>query len=301
MESTHHHIHHDAKGKKLIWTIVLNMLITVSQFVGGIMSGSLALLSDALHNFSDVSALLISYVAAKLSKRKQSISHTYGYKRAEILAALVNAIMLIFIGGFLLIEAYDRFGNPREVGSKIVIGLALLSIVLNGLSVLILRNETDNNMNIQSAYLHLFTDMLSSVGVLIGGLLMYYYQIYWVDGIISIGIAIYLILMSWKLIRKTLAIIMQFVPEGVDIPTLAGDVDAMDGVQKIHHVHVWQLNDTEIHLEAHLTMDADLKLSQTSEILKAVCQLLGEKYGINHVMLQPEYDPSDVQVEVSEA
>ena len=162
---SHNHSHGDLKGRNLFISILLNILITIAQVIGGIVSGSLALLSDALHNFSDVLSLIISYIANILSKRKASTSRTFGYKRAEIIAAFINASTLIIVAVLLIIEAIKRFQNPQEIESNLVIWLSILGIVANGLSVLLLKKDAEKNMNMRSAYLHLLTDMLASVAV----------------------------------------------------------------------------------------------------------------------------------------
>ena len=167
----HSHSHNDLKGRNLLISIVLNLLITVSQAIGGLVSGSLSLLSDALHNFSDVLSLVVSYVADRYSKKSASTEKTFGYKRAEIIAAFVNAASLLIVALYLIYEAVFRFLNPQEIKSGIVIWLALLGIVANGISVLLLRKDAKENMNMRSAYLHLITDMAASVAVLIGGFL----------------------------------------------------------------------------------------------------------------------------------
>ena len=180
MEHNHNHNHsHGVEGKNLLFSIVLNLIITLAQVVGGIISGSLALISDALHNFSDVLSLVFSYIANRLAKREASVNQTFGYKRAELIAAFVNAMTLIIVALLLIYEAIVRFFNPQIIASNLVIWLSILGIVVNGLSVLMLKKDADKNLNMKSAYLHLFTDMLASVAVLVGGLLMKYYQCFW--------------------------------------------------------------------------------------------------------------------------
>src|SRR5690606_4178020 len=170
--SHHHHHHSNGKDRNLMISIVVNILITAAQVVGGLVSGSLALLSDALHNFSDVISLVVSYVASKLSKQKASITRTFGYKRAEILAAFINASTLVIVAIILIIEAIKRFNNPETIESNLVIWLSIIAIIGNGVSVILLKKDAENNINMRSAYLHLLTDMLASVAVLVGGLLM---------------------------------------------------------------------------------------------------------------------------------
>lgn len=216
----HHHDHHhhgDLKGRRLIITIVLNVFITLSQAVGGLISGSLALLSDALHNFSDVIALIISYLADKLASREFSHDKTFGYKRAEILAAMINAASLLVIGVYLIKEAIVRLYVPVPIASGWVIYLALLSIVLNVASVLLLKDDAAENMNIRSAYLHLFSDVITSVAVLAGGLAIKYLELTWVDSLLTILIAIYLIYASFGILMETIRVVMQFAPAGIKL------------------------------------------------------------------------------------
>lgn len=293
---SHNHQHHHPKlsGKNLLFTIVLNIGITIAQLVGGFISGSLALLSDAVHNLSDVLALIISYVANWLSRqKKQNLGQTFGYKRAEIIAAFFNAATLIIIAVFLAIEAIKRFTNPIEIGSNLVIWLALIGIIGNGLGVLLLKKDAAHNLNMKSAYLHLLTDMLTSVAVLIGGLLMKFYQIYWVDAILTLVISIYLIYMSWRIFVDSLKILMLFAPDHIIIKDVEKAILEIPKIRNIHHVHVWQLNDHTIHFEAHIEFKADVKLSEFDVICAKIEQVLAHTFDIHHSNLQPEYNRDD--------
>ncbi len=294
-EHNHSHGHSDLKGRNLVISIFLNILITVAQVVGGLLSGSLALLSDALHNFSDVISLIISYIANKLAKKKASFHKTFGYKRAEILAAFINASTLIVVAILLIIEAVDRFQNPQEIESNIVIWLSLIAILGNGFSVLLLKKDAETNMNMKSAYLHLLTDMMASVAVFIGGLLMKYYQLYWVDSILTFIIALYLIWMGFDLLKDSTKVLMLFTPDTVPIKKIVDEINAFDSIKNVHHVHVWQLNEDEIHLEAHIDFNENITLSQFDAVLHDIEDLVFNKYDINHVNIQPEYGKDDVK------
>ena len=294
-EHNHSHGHSDLKGRNLVISIFLNILITVAQVVGGLLSGSLALLSDALHNFSDVISLIISYIANKLTKKKASFHKTFGYKRAEILAAFINASTLIVVAILLIIEAVDRFQNPQEIESNIVIWLSLIAILGNGFSVLLLKKDAETNMNMKSAYLHLLTDMMASVAVFIGGLLMKYYQLYWVDSILTFIIALYLIWMGFDLLKDSTKVLMLFTPDTVPIKKIVDEINAFDSIKNVHHVHVWQLNEDEIHLEAHIDFNENITLSQFDAVLHDIEDLVFNKYDINHVNIQPEYGKDDVK------
>lgn len=287
------HSHHEVKGKNLLFSIFLNIVITAAQIVGGIISGSLALISDALHNFSDVLSLIFSYIANALSKRKASINQTFGYKRAEIIAAFVNAISLIVVAIYLVFEASQRFLHPEPIKSNLVIWMSLLGIFANGFSALLLKKDSEHNLNMKSAYIHLFTDMMASVAVLIGGILMKYFQIYWIDSLLTFAIAIYLIYIGYDLLKGSTKILMLFTPANIDIKEIVREVHQISGVNKLHHIHVWHLNEHELHLEAHLDCSENLKLSEFNVLSDKIEILLLEKFNINHTNIQPEYQKEE--------
>lgn len=289
----HHHHHEDLKGRNLVISIFLNIVITLSQVIGGFWSGSLALLSDALHNFSDVLSLVVSYVALKLSKNKATYAKTFGYKRAEIMAAFINASSLVIVAIFLIIEAYKRFISPQEIKADLVIWFSLLGIVANGFSVLLLKKDSQDNMNMKSAYIHLLSDMLASIAVLIGGLLMRYYALYWIDPLLTFIIAVYLIYMGYDLIKASVRVLMLFTPLHINLKALQADVSSIAPVENLHHLHVWQLNEAEVHLEAHIAFSKNLNLKEFDKVLLKIESLLLKKYGINHVTLQPEFEKED--------
>ncbi len=286
------HRHKTLNGKNFSITILLNIVVTVAQVTGGLLSGSMALLSDAAHNFSDVFSLIVSFVAEKLSGRERTLRQTYGFKRAGIFAAFINTASLLIIATVLVWESIYRILNPQPVAGMVVIYLAALGILLNGLSVLLLKKDAEGSMNIRSAYLHLFTDMMTSVAVLAGGFVMKYLGWFWIDGILSIGIAIYLVYNSWGIFYGAIRIIMQFTPVNIDIEEIAREITMVNGVKNMHHVHVWQLDDHEMMLEAHLDLDDDYSISRFEDILEKVDQILGQ-YHIHHFNIQPEFRRDD--------
>jgi len=289
-ESKHHH--HEVSGKNLGLAILLNVGITVAQAIGGAISGSMALLSDAAHNFSDVLSLVISFLANRLAKRGATEKETFGFRRSEILAAFINSATLIVIAILILSEAIQRLINPVSISAIWVIYLAIAGILVNGVSALFLRNDSHENMNMKSAYLHLFTDMLTSVAVLLGGLAIKYLNWNWIDGVFSIVIAIYLLYMSLGIFRSSLRIIMQFTPEGIDINKIAIEIEMIQGVKNIHHVHVWQINEHNLMFEAHIDMSEDIKVSSFESILNEIESVL-KKNGITHSTIQPEFSADD--------
>ncbi|HPE83057.1 MAG TPA: cation diffusion facilitator family transporter [Aequorivita sp.] len=297
---SHGHSHPDLKGKKLLLSILLNIGITVAQVIGGFISGSLSLLSDALHNFSDVLSLVVSYIADRYSKKDASVTKTFGYKRAEIIAAFVNSATLIIVAVYLIYEAILRFKDPHTIESGLVIWLAILGIVFNGFSVLLLFKESKSSMNMRSAYLHLLTDMAASVAVLIGGLLMKYFEWFWVDSLLTLLIALYLIVMGYGLLKSSFKVLMLFTPDDLSLEVIHDAVCKIPEIKNIHHMHIWQLNEQETHLEAHVDFHKDITLSQFDAVLTKVEEVLFHDFGINHVTIQPEHqkdDPKDIIVQ----
>lgn len=290
----HHHEHHSTSGKRLGFVIFLNITITVAQAIGGLFAGSLSLLSDALHNASDVLAMFISYIANRLVSRQATPQKTFGYKRAEILAALINAVMLIAIGFNLIYQAILRLSGQREIeaiDSGIVMSLALLGVLVNGGSILALYRNSRHNLNMRSAYLHLASDFLTSVAVFVGGLMMYFYQVYWLDSLLTIFIAIYLVYASWQILKSSLAIVMQFAPSHLDLGEIEEEILQNSEIANVHHVHLWQISDLDIYFEGHLTFKNNLSLSKIALVLEQIQQQLRDKFSIHHITLQPEYEP----------
>ena len=293
MSENHSHSLGNKHSTKLLFSIVLNIGITAAQVIGGIVSGSLALLSDALHNFTDVISLIISFLASRLSRRKASTAKTFGYKRAEIIAAFVNASSLVVIAIYLIFEALNRFTETPDIDSDLVILLSAVAIVGNGLSVWLLHANNKSNMNLRSAYLHLLTDMLASIAVLVGGLMMKYFQFYWIDGLLTIAIAIYLIVMSLQLLKKSFNVLMLFTPADIRVEEIVKSVNQFERVKQLHHVHIWQLNENEIHLEAHLQLESDINIADFESLSEEIEAFLYKTHGINHITLQPEFEKKD--------
>lgn len=286
----HHHHHHndgDISGRRLFFSVLLNLIITLAQLIGGVLSGSLALLSDALHNFSDVMSLIISYYAHRLSHRPQNLSQTFGFKRAQILAALFNASVLIAVSLYLIVESVERFIHPQAVASIWVMGLALMGIAVNGLSAWLLHTDSHRNLNIRSAYLHLIGDLLTSFAVLFGGAMMYAFGWFWIDPLLSLLISLYLIRSSYSIVRESTGMLMQFSPGHISMNAIVEKAESYEAVEGIHHIHLWQLDDETVFLEARLNFYEDLPLSVTNELLHRLSHDL-QTIGISHTTFQCE-------------
>jgi len=287
---THSHDTNQVSGSRLLFTILLNLVITVAQIIGGLISGSLALISDAIHNFSDTVSVILAYFAQFLSRRPVTNKSTFGYKRAEILAAFINAFVLIGISVFLVFEAVDRLLNIREVEAVWMFWLGLLGLIANGISVLILERDKNKNINIKAAYLHLLGDALTSLAVIIGAVLIWLFHIYWVDPIVTILISIYLFVHTLAILKESVTILMQMAPADVKVDEIEKRLMLIPDLKNVHHIHLWNLTDKVIHFECHLVLEEDKMLSETDVILEKVRKVLHDKFDIEHVTIQFEYE-----------
>ena len=288
----HHHIEADIQGseRRLVWSIVLNLLITVTEVIGGVLSGSLALLSDALHNFSDTASLGISLAARRIGQRAATSNKTFGYKRAEIIGAFVNLVTLVLIALFLIKEAVERFLNPEPIDGTIMLVVATIGLLANVVTAVLLFRDAKSSLNIRSAFLHIITDAVSSVGVVLGGVLIVQFQVYIVDPILTVLISLYILYHSYQMLRETTDILMESVPKNIDLDQVVAAVEAVDRVRGIHHVHVWQFDEQDVALEAHIVIDKD-DLEHMEAVKHAIKDRLGEVFHIHHTTLEFEFIP----------
>lgn len=278
------------KESRLIISAGLNLATTVAQIIGGILSGSLSLISDALHNFSDTVALVISFFAVRLSKRKNTEAQTFGYKRVEILAALFNACALVVVSIFLFKEAFVRFTHPHPVNSVLMLSVASIGLIANIISVFLLKAHAHEDLNVRAAYVHLFSDFLSSIAVIIGALAILISKAHWIDPALTILIGIYVLREGYKIIEESTHILMQHVPKGINLREIQVRIEGIDGVKDIHHAHLWAVTERDIHFEAHINVSRDMQVSETCLLVKQVEETLKEHFAITHVTLQVEFD-----------
>lgn len=265
---------------------LLNGLITVLEIAGGILSGSLALLSDAAHNLGDTATIALSYGAWRISGRGSDARRTYGYKRAEIIAAFVNAAALAAISLFLIVEALRRLHRPQAIDSGLMLLVAAVGLAANFVSMLLLRKGAHASMNVRSGYLHLLGDTVSSLGVILGAILIRAWGTSWIDPLVTILISLYLLRQSWEIARSSVGILMQSAAD-LDYRAMQRDIEAIPEVRNIHHVHTWMANEETVYFEAHVDV-ADRPLSQACAIAERIERLLKETYGVAHVTLQFE-------------
>jgi len=274
--------------RNIIISIVLNFLITVAEFIGGILSNSLALLSDALHNLSDTFAIFISYVAMVVGEKGSNRKNTFGYKRIEILAALLNAVVLVVISLYLFYEAYQRFMEPEPVEGLTMLVVAFVGLLANLVSVLLLNRDSKNNLNIKAAFIHLLGDTLSSVGVIIASLLIYFYGLYWVDPLLTFIIGVFILRGTYGILKETVEILMQASPGNINIARIKQQLEDHPKIENIHHIHVWRLSDHQVHFECHADLTGNYQIREADLIRKELEKILKEDFGIDHVTMQME-------------
>ncbi len=293
MPHAHHHTKTGISEKNLLVAVILNFTITLIEIIGGLISNSLALLSDAIHNLGDSIAVLVAYLAHRISKKKSNIRKTFGYKRVEILTSFLNSVMLVAICIFLIFEAINRFRNPTPIKGLIMFFVATIGLLANFISVLLLRSDSIKNINVRAAYLHLLGDTFSSVAVISGGILIYFFNIYWMDPLITILISFYILKETYLLIKDSTNILMQSTPKNLDLSEVKREIEKLPEVNNIHHIHAWNLTEQEIHFEGHVDLVHDLPVSQTDVLRKKIEDLLHNRYDISHVTIQMEYGYCD--------
>ncbi|MDF1613137.1 cation diffusion facilitator family transporter [Stygiobacter electus] len=282
-----HNSGNETTEKNLFITMALNFFITIAEVIGGFVSGSLSLISDALHNFSDGIAIIITYIAMRLSRRPKTFKYTFGLKRAEIIAAITNASTLIIISFFLIKEAIERFYNPSQITGNLMLIVASIGLIANIAGTLLLKKGSEGNLNIRAAYFHLLSDAVSSLAVIIGALFIIFYKVYWIDPLLTILIALYILRETYEIVKESLEIVMMSSPDRIDLNEVKKIIESLNGVKNVHHVHIWKLNDNDTHFEAHIEVD-DMKVSETITIQKFIEEELHEHFEINHTTLQFE-------------
>lgn len=273
-------------GQRFLAVTLLNVLITVVEIIGGLLSGSLALLSDAFHNMGDSFSIILGYVAQQLSGKSENRRQTYGYRRAEILSALTNSLLLLVIAIFLIGEAIQRLGHPEHINGRLMLIVAVIGLLANFASAFLLHSGSYDSLNVKATYLHVLSDALSSVAVIIGGIILSFVNVSWLDPLLTIGVAIYIGFEALPIISQTIKILMQSSPD-LDYDKITTDLKAVAGVNDVHHVHAWMIDENHIIFSAHLNCD-DLHLSEVEEIYSQVEKILREKYHICHITIQAE-------------
>jgi cobalt-zinc-cadmium efflux system protein len=287
---SHGHHHSEPNKNKLLFSVLLNAIITLAEFIGGVLSNSLALISDAVHNLSDTLAIIISYIALIIGKKDSTAKNTFGYKRIEILSALFNAVVLIAISIYLFYEAYHRFMNPEPIKGKLMFIVATIGFFGNIISVFLLHKDSSHNLNVRAAYMHLIGDTLSSVGVIVGSILIYFWNITWIDPVLTILIGIIIIKATWGIIKETVEILMQASPKHLNLDEIKSELEKHSEIRNIHHIHAWSLSDNITHFQCHADLCENKSIKDVDEIRLDLEQILLKKFKIDHITIQMELD-----------
>jgi len=274
----------------MLFAVALNVVITLAEMVGGLYSSSLALLSDAFHNLSDIFAVIISYIGLKLAEVENTEKRTFGLKRAEVLAALVNAALLMVLSFFLFREAYYRLLRPEVIKTEIVLLVGVIGLLGNLGSMALLYEKGQKTLNVYSAFLHMFADALSSVAVIVAAVAIRFTGFFLLDPALSFLICAYVLYQSFALLSESLRILMQAAPRNIKLSDIKQEVEKIEGISNIHHMHLWSLTDREVFFEAHVESEKDLKLSEACKKLAEIEALLREKFNISHTTIQFEYE-----------
>lgn len=291
MTNQHHHDHGTAhlSDGRLLWSFAINQALTVVQVIAGIFSGSTALLSDAAHNFNDANALMISYIARRVSRKKASAKYTFGYRRAELIGAVINLTLLAVIGLYLLYEGVMRFFEPVEIVGWLMAAAAGLAIVVDTATALLLWAMSKGSLNVRAAFVHNLADALGSVAVLVAAGFIIVLDWYWMDPLLTLVIAGYVLWQVAKLLPAVVQILMEGTPSGIDLEAVASRVESVDGIIRVHHLHVWELDEAHRALEAHVEMEPGQRVPWRV-VKQAIKSLLADEFQITHATLEPEFD-----------
>ena len=281
----HDHGVHEMSDARLVWAVVVNVALTVAQIIGGVISGSLALIADALHNLNDAASLALALFARRFARRPADKLMTFGYGRAEIVAALINLTTLIIVGLYLLAEAVSRYLDPQPIAGWTVVIVAGVALVIDVITAVLVYSGSKNSLNIKAAFLHNVSDALASVGVIVAGTLIILYDLYVADLVVTVVIAVYVLYQGFSLMPRTVRLLMGAVPDDVEFDEIVTSLKNTAGVRDLHHVHVWSLDEHKRALEAHLVLD-DASLHAFEKIKEQVRGTLASRFSIDHATLE---------------
>ncbi|MBZ0202881.1 MAG: cation diffusion facilitator family transporter [Ignavibacteria bacterium] len=286
MAHNHNHGHTvNSYSKPLIIGIVLNISFVIIEVVYGIISNSVALIADAGHNFSDVISLVLALFAMFLIKKKSTGKYTYGFKKGSILIALLNSVLLLIALGGICREAILRFYHPSNVDGYTVIIVASIGILINGFTAYLFVKGKEKDLNIKSAFLHMLTDTLVSAGVVISGIFIIFFEIYWIDPVMSLVIVGVIFIGTWKLLKETISLSIDAVPKSIDLTEVNRYLSGLSGVQEVHDLHIWSMSTSQVALTAHLVMD---NISTDENFLANINKQLHDRFEIEHTTIQIE-------------
>lgn len=286
--SHHDHGTADVSDKALLLAIFLNLGLSVFEFLAGLFSGSVALMADALHNTNDAAALIVAFVARKIGRRAADERYTFGYRRAELIGALIQLTALIVVGLYLLGEGITRFFDPEPIKGGWVMIASCVAILIDFGTAWLLWAMSKGSMNVKAAFLHNVTDAAASVAVLLGGAAIFFFEWNWVDPALTLIISGYILYMSIGLLKRTASILMEGTPENFDVSALSVEVKKIPGVLDLHHIHIWELDEKHRAFEGHLVIAEDSSAEERHTIRKEVKQLLAQSFQIGHSTIELE-------------
>ncbi len=286
---SHQHEHGISTGNKLKFSLILSATILAAELVGGLLSHSLALLSDAGHVFADVIALALSWYGVRQADRPSNSRMTFGYHRIGVLVAIINALMIFIIAGIILYEAYNRFQFPPEVNGRLMIVIAAIGLAVNVFVTTWFAREQRTNINVRSVFWHTFGDALASLGVIVGAIIIIFTNAYWVDPLISVLISLIILWAAWTIFREGFRVILEATPSDVDIEAMVAAIKQVPGIKDVHDVHVWSISPEIRAMNGHVLIE-DIATSAAADIRAGVEQLLRERYHVEHTTLQMECD-----------
>lgn len=282
----HLHRRRDPGTRRLTWAIVINVMLTVAQVVGGILSGSLSLIADALHNLSDAGGLALAVIARRISKRPPDEKRTFGYGMAEVVGGLINLTSIIVIAGFLLIEAITRSFERPEINGWPVVLVAGVALVIDLATAALTFSMSRESLNIKAAFLHNMTDALASVAVVASGILVILFDWHWTDLVATIIISLYIIWLSWSPLKKCVRVLMASVPDGLSLDGISGSINDTDGVLGVSHVHVWSIDERTFALEARVEVRAGISLQEAARLREELYRMLEDHHRIRHASIE---------------
>ena len=279
-------------GNKLKYGLLLSIVILIAEVIGGLVSNSLALLSDAGHVFSDIVALGLSWYGVRQAQRPSDHRMTFGYHRIGVIVAIVNAITIVIIAVIILYEAYNRFQQPPEVKSILMMSIAFVGLAANLLVTWWLRKDQHNNINVRSAFWHALGDALASIAVIVGGLIILITGQFWVDPLISVLIALIIVFAASNILKEGLRVILEATPKNIDVLAMIEVLKRIPGVKDVHDVHVWSIT-SEIHAMNGHVMVEDISIKQSGELRSSIEIIAREQFHIEHITLQVECEKCD--------
>lgn len=280
----HDHMAH-ANAAMLKWSLILTSLYLLAEVAGGLVFHSLALLSDAAHMLTDVAALVIALLAITLGQKGADEKRTFGYRRFEILAAAFNAVMLFAVAIYVFIEAVQRFKKPEAIGTNGMMLIAVIGLIVNVLSMRLLMRGKEHSFNVKGAYLEVWADMIGSIGVITGALVIRFTGWAWIDPVVAIGIGLWVLPRTWILLRDTTNVLLEGVPNGMNITEIRKAMSSVVDVMAVHDLHVWSMSNEEVSCTAHITLEPG---ADGSSARSAVSSLLEHRFGIQHATIQVE-------------